>query len=98
MEEKKNKTMGVAKEGTPEKEQQKLSYEELNEVCGQLYQENQKLMKQLQQMNMTNMFKRLDYLFLVLQNEQVIKDPEFVGNCVEEIKEALYPAEEEKED
>jgi hypothetical protein len=55
-------------------------------------------MKQLQQMNMTNMFKRLDYLFLVLQNEQVIKDPEFVGNCVEEIKEALYPAEEKKED
>lgn len=98
MEEKKNKTMGVVKEGTSEKEQQKLSYEQLNEVCGQLYQENQKLMKQLQQMNMTNMFKRLDYLFLVLQNEQVIKDPEFVGNCVEEIKEALYPAEEKKED
>lgn len=98
MEEKKNKTMGVVKEETPEKEQQKLSYEQLNEVCGQLYQENQKLMRQLQQMNMTNMFKRLDYLFLVLQNEQVIKDPEFVGNCVEEIKEALYPAEEKKED
>lgn len=96
--EEKNNHMGISAESTQGKEQQKLSYEQLNEVCGQLYQENQKLRKQLQQINMTNMFKRLDYLFLVLQNEQAIKDPEFVVSCVEEIKEALYPVEEKEEE
>jgi hypothetical protein len=67
----------------------KLSYDELNNTCMQLYQQNQHLLKQMGQMNMTNMFKRLDYLFLVLKYESVIKDAEFVNACVEEIKVAI---------
>ena len=71
------------------KEEQKLTYEQLNKICGELYQQNQHLMKQVQELNLVNMFKRLDYLFLVLKNENVIKDTEFVNECVEEIKQAL---------
>ena len=99
MEEKKsNQAMGVAKnEGT--QEVKKYSYEQLNEICGELYQQNQRLAQQLRQAQMTNMFRRLDYLFMVLQYEAVIQDPKFISNCVEEIKEAINgPAEDKKQD
>ena len=88
MEEQKEKTvkMDVIKnEGTPKK----LTYEELNNTCAQLYQQNQQLLRQVQQLNNAAMFKRLDYLFLVLQNEKVFNDKDFVNSCTNEIKEAL---------
>lgn len=87
MEEKKRaRQVEMKPKDSPDK---KLSYEELNNTCMQLYQQNQHLLKQMGQMNMTNMFKRLDYLFLVLKYESVIKDAEFVNACVEEIKVAI---------
>ena len=67
----------------------KLTYEQLNDACIQLQMQNRKLIQQVQQMNMTNMFKRLDYLFEVLKAESVIKDADFINSCVQEIKEAL---------
>lgn len=95
MEEKKLKGQAETKsiQGSSAKQkQQKLSYDQLNEACAQLYQQNQYLTKQLQQANVSNMFKRLDYLFMVLRYEAVIKDPEFVNSCIEEIKSAMTPA------
>jgi hypothetical protein len=86
--------MKPIKKDNPDK---KLSYEELNNTCVQLYQQNQHLLKQMSQMNMTNMFKRLDYLFMVLKYESVIKDAEFVNACVEEIKTAIAGEPEENE-
>lgn len=88
MEEQKNKTvkMDVIKNENTSK---KLTYEELNNTCAQLYQQNQQLLRQVQQLNNTVMFKRLDYLFLVLQNENVFNDKSFVDSCTNEIKEAL---------
>ena len=70
-------------------QKQKLSYDELNNACSQLYQQNQVLSRQVQQLNMTNMFKRLDYLFMVLQHESMFTDREFVNSCIQEIQEAL---------
>ena len=97
MEEKKNIKMEAVKTGKDQdKKQQKLSYEQLNEVCMQLYQQNQKLTQQLQQANMTNMFARLDYLFKVLNYESVIKDAEFINSCIAEIKEAMIIKSEEE--
>lgn len=87
--EKSNKTQG--------KEQTKLTYEQLNEACAQLYQQNQVLAKQLKEVNMVNMFKRLDYLFKVVKYSDAFNDPEFVGNCIAEIKEAMTIPEEHKE-
>ena len=46
---------------------QKLTYEQLNDVCNQLFQQNQELRKSLQEMNAVNVFKRLDYLFKVVE-------------------------------
>ena len=95
MEEKKS-TMGVVKNDAPQQEQ-RLTYEQLNEACGQLFQQNQQLRRQLQESNLTGIFKRLDYLFKVLDHAEIICDPEFVGSCTEEIKDILTIREEPKE-
>jgi hypothetical protein len=88
MEEKKlNSNMRVVQDNN--ENEQKLSYEQLNKVCGELSQQNQYLIKQLQQVNLTNMFRRLDYLFLVLKYSTVIKDADFINDCIDEIKEAM---------
>ena len=79
-----------------EQSAQKLTYEQLNETCMQLYQQNQMLTKQLQQANYANMFKRLDYLFLVLKYAEVIDDYDFVNGCIDEIKDALIIPEDGK--
>jgi hypothetical protein len=99
MEEKKLNPRNAGKDNKQDNKQ-KLTYEQLNDACAQLYQQNQVLAKQLQQANMTNMFKRLDYLFMALNYSSVINDNDFIGRCVEEIKEALTiaPAEEDKEE
>ena len=85
MEEQKAKTV----EMSASQENKKLSYEELNEVCIRLEQQNQYLVRELQKANLTNMFKRLDYLFKVVEYSHSFGDAEFVGNCIEEIKEAM---------
>ena len=91
MEEKKlNKTVKMNPVKKENKEEvKKLSYEQLDQICSQLYQENQKLMAQLRQQETAIMFKRLDYLFMALQAEKTINDPDFINSCVEEIKSAL---------
>lgn len=66
------------------KERKKLTYEELENVCHQLSEQSQTLYRKLQEANMNNMFKRLDYLFAVVENE--VSFPEdFVKKCVDEI-------------
>ena len=80
------------------KEQKKLSYEELQNVASQLSQQNQQLNIMLQQANMTNIFKRLDYLFKVLENKTCF-DSDFVITCADEIKDVITgPVEETKEE
>lgn len=85
-------------ESTQKNEQPKLSYEQLNDACNQLFQQNQALRNQIQQMNQMNMFKRLDYLFKVLEFNRVFNDQEFINSCVAEIKEAMIIPEEPKEE
>lgn len=63
---------------TPEvKQEKKLSYEELENVANNLY-------IRLQQADMANMFKRLDYLFKVVENVDNFPQ-EFTKQCVDEI-------------
>lgn len=94
MEENKTKTV----EMKPQNEK-KYSYEELNNIAGQLSQQNQQLYQQLQRANMANMFKRLDYLFKVVENGAMFS-PEFVDKCIKEIEDSMTIEEEtdEKED
>ena len=82
-----NKEVRSEKKDNP----QKLSYEQLNEACAQLYQQNQNLVKELNRLNLVNTFKRLDYLFKVVECAPIFKDGDFVNECMDEIKEALTP-------
>ena len=76
---------------TPEvKQEKKLSYEELENVANNLY-------VRLQQADMANMFKRLDYLFKVVENVDNFPQ-EFTKHCVDEIVNIMtIPTEETKE-
>lgn len=100
MEEKKNAK--VVKLDTTKKEDvkpegKKATYEELNNYCMQLFQQNRQLVEKLRERDMENLFKRLDYLFLILRNKECF-DAEFLGNCIDEIKTALTPPEEKAAD
>ena len=96
--EEKIKKMEV-KEGESKKENpSKLSYEQLSNVASQLNQQNQQLMMRLRSVD--NMFKRLDYLFKVVENAVEFKE-EFVTKCTEEIEDMMTlqeDTEETKED
>ena len=65
---------------------EKMSYEQLENVAHQLSEQAKHLYAKLQEANMTNMFKRLDYLFKVVENAHAFSE-EFVAKCVAEIEE-----------
>ena len=65
-------------------EKKKLSYEELENVCHQLSEQSQTLYRKLQEANLNNMFKRLDYLFAVIENKSSFPE-DFVKKCIDEI-------------
>ena len=62
-------------------EEKKLSYEELENLANTLY-------LRLQEADMSNMFKRLDYLFKVVENKPVFS-AKFAKACVDEIEDLL---------
>ncbi len=76
------------------KEVKELTYEQLKAVVNQLQQDNNALYNKLQQFSTTTLFKRLDYLFKVIENE-ISFDKEFVDKCVKEIVEIMTPVKEE---
>lgn len=84
------------KEVVEDKVEKRLTYEQLNDVAIQLSQQLENAKKQLSAVNMANLFRRLDYLFKVVELNSSF-DSEFVVNCTEEIK-TLMTVPEEKED
>lgn len=74
----------------------KFTYEQLESIAGNLSNQVQQLSARLQEANMFNMFKRLDYLFKVLEVADNISatafKPNFVENCAQEIEELMTPA------
>lgn len=79
------------------KEEQKYTYDELTQICSNLAQQNDYLLKQMKKMDMANMFKRLDYLFEVVKYGQAFPK-EFTDKCVKEIEQAITLTEEDKEE
>lgn len=80
---------------TATQQEKKLSYDELNNAAMQLVEQNRQLNAKLVEANRALMFRRLDYLFKCLEFAGVIKDAEFIGNCIEEIKAAMAGPQEE---
>lgn len=74
--------------GEKSAEKKKLSYEELNNVAGQLQQQNKFLMEQLQKQNSESFYKRLDYLYKTIEFKSVFPE-EFVSECVNEIVDTI---------
>mgnify|MGYP003603946429 FL=1 len=71
-----------------------LSREQLENYVFQLSEQAKQLYNQNQKMNFENLFKRLDYLFMVLTNSKFF-DSDFVGKCASEIKSVLDVKKEE---
>lgn len=80
-----------------EKKNEKMSYEELENVAAQLSQQSQQLYARLQQAEMSNMFKRLDLLFKVVENAHAFNEA-FVAKCVKEIEDIMTIPDESQED
>lgn len=77
---------------------EKMSYEQLENVAHQLSEQNRQLFTKLQEMNMTNVFKRLDYLFKVVENGHMFKQ-DFLEKCIAEVESLMeVPEQEEKSD
>lgn len=99
MEEQKNAkqvSMNPAEDNQENKTQQKLSYDDLNAACADLYQQNQHLKEQLNRMYMQmnkiqDNIKGLEYSFLVLEHKDCF-DEDFVKACADRIQYALYSA------
>ena len=64
-----------------------LSYEELKNIAGQLQQQNKFLIEQLQKNDYTDLHKRIEYLFKVLEHKSDFLnfDSNFFDDSVNEI-------------
>lgn len=81
-----------------QKQVKKFTYEQLEQIATNLSSQVQQLSVKLQESNMFNMFKRLDYCFKVLevaQNQKIdLLKEEFVKKCANEIQELMTVPEE----
>lgn len=69
---------------------EKVSYEELNNTATQLAVQNNQLRMKLQECNMYNAFKRLDYLFKVIENKDSFNKT-FLDKCIKEVEDIMTP-------
>ena len=76
-------------------EENKLSYEDLEKRCKELFMDNQQLLRMVSQLQNERGIKRIEFLFKVVENQIDFSDSEFVNKCIEEIKDSIYPKEEE---
>ena len=75
---------------------EKMSYEQLEGIAHQLSEQNRQLFAKLQELNMTNVFKRLDYLFKVIENGHMFEQ-DFLEKCIAEVEILMtVPEQEEK--
>lgn len=73
---------------TPSAGQNAPSAEQLTQLVDQLYSRNQQLAEALNEKNTALMFKRLDYLFKVIEQNHMFDD-EFVTKCIDELQKTL---------
>lgn len=97
MEEQKEKVVKMQPTTKETERPEKMSYEQLENVAHQLSEQAKQLYMKLQAANMGNMFKRLDYLFKVVENGHMFKQ-DFLERCISEIEELISVPEEIEED
>ena len=98
MEEQKGKVVEMQPTTKETERPEKMSYEQLENIAHQLSEQAKQLYMKLQDANMSNMFKRLDYLFKVVENGHMFKQ-DFLEKCIAEIEEIMtVPEETDKEE
>ena len=97
MEEQKGKVVNMQPMAKETERPEKMSYEQLENVAHQLSEQAKQLYMKLQEANMNNIFKRLDYLFKVVENGHMFKQ-DFLDKCIIEIEELMTVPEEESLD
>lgn len=75
---------------------EKMSYDQLESVAHQLSEQNRQMFAKIQELNMANVFKRLDYLFKVVENGHMFKQ-DFLEKCIAEIESLMTVPEQEEE-
>lgn len=78
------------------KRPEKMSYDQLESVAHQLSEQNRQMFAKIQELNMANVFKRLDYLFKVVENGHMFKQ-DFFEKCIAEIESIMTVPEQEEE-
>lgn len=73
------------------------TYEELIAENNQIKQQAEAMYRQIQQMNMQNVFKRLEFLFKIVENRDAFPE-EFKNKCVMEIVNLITIPEEQKQE
>lgn len=97
MEEVMKREVGTSAVKEEAKSPSKMSYEQLENIAHQLSEQSQVLARKLQEANMTNAFKRLDYLFKVVENKEVFNSS-FLADCLIEIESSIsIPEDKEQE-
>jgi len=73
--------------GEENKDQKVLTYDELKDVCNQLQQQNTFLRNELQKHAGEDFFKRIEYLFKVIENKDlfIAVDNEFFNDSVKDL-------------
>lgn len=98
MEEQREKAVKVQPTTKETERPEKMSYEQLENIAHQLSEQAKQLYMKLQAANMSNIFKRLDYLFKVVENGHMFQQ-DFLEKCIAEIEELLtVPEEDNKEE
>lgn len=83
------------KENKVAAKQEKLSYDELNQVSQQLFQENKMLRTKVQELSVEAFYKRIEYMFKVVELASVFSK-EFVERTIQEIETVMTAEEEQK--
>ena len=87
-EQKKAKAVNMNIASKKEESNKKLTYEQLNDACNQLWQQNKQLSVRNRELESFVMNKRLDYLFKVVEFSTKFSS-DFIVNCISEIEEAM---------
>ncbi len=69
--------------------------EQYKGLVSQLYERNQQLVEALNEKNTALMFKRMDYLFKIIEQSHMFDD-EFVTKCIDELQKTLDVTQEQE--
>lgn len=73
----------------------KASYEQLANIANQLYVQNQEMGKKLNEIDMNNFFKRLDWLWQIINSTTPYITEQFKQECGKEFMDMMVKPEEE---